>query len=156
MSARDDYKRCICDIFGSGEADCPFKSSEDDQTDETVAPDEEETVVPDEEEEETVVPDEEEEEETVVPDEEEEDEADNNSDDFFNPDNGHEINDDEEEEEESSESTGFEELEQIKADPHYADGSVSRTLYQVDREMDFIELKLREMFAALQDADMIQ
>ena len=133
MSARDDYKRCICDIFGAGEADCPFKNSEDDQSDETVTPDEEE-------------------EETVVPDEEEEEEAD----DFFNPDNGHEINDDEEEEEESSESTGFEELEQIKADPHYADGSVSRTLYQVDREMDFIELKLREMFAALQDVDMIQ
>ena len=133
MSARDDYKRCICDIFGAGEADCPFKNSEDDQSDETVTPDEEE-------------------EETVVPDEEEEEEAD----DFFNPDNGHEINDDEEEEEESSESTGFEELEQIKADPHYADWSVSRTLYQVDREMYFVELKLREMFAALQDADMIQ
>ena len=23
MSARDDYKRCICDLFGDGEADCP-------------------------------------------------------------------------------------------------------------------------------------
>ena len=151
MSARDDYKRCICDIFGNGEADCPDKSNEDSQSDETVTPDEEEETVTPDEEEETVTPDEE---ETVVPDEEEEEEADNNSDDFFNPDNGTEINDDEEES--TEESTGFEELEQIKADPHYADGSVSRTLYQVDREMDFIELKLREMFSALQDADMIQ
>ena len=23
MSARDDYKRCICDLFGDGEVDCP-------------------------------------------------------------------------------------------------------------------------------------
>ena len=23
MSARDDYKRCVCDLVGEGEADCP-------------------------------------------------------------------------------------------------------------------------------------
>jgi len=23
ISARDDYKRCVCDLFGEGEADCP-------------------------------------------------------------------------------------------------------------------------------------
>lgn len=41
MSARDDYKRCICDIFGAGEADCPLKEddSSDNQSDDTVDPD---------------------------------------------------------------------------------------------------------------------
>ena len=28
MSARDDYKRCVCDRFGSGESDCPQADGE--------------------------------------------------------------------------------------------------------------------------------
>ena len=28
ITARDDYKRCVCDKFGAGEADCP-QSSDD-------------------------------------------------------------------------------------------------------------------------------
>ena len=37
MSARDDYKRCICDIFGAGEADCP-QSGEDAPEPEPIPP----------------------------------------------------------------------------------------------------------------------
>jgi len=28
ISARDDYKRCVCDLFGEGEADCPNEGEE--------------------------------------------------------------------------------------------------------------------------------
>ena len=50
----------------------------------------------------------------------------------------------------------FQELEEIKADPHYADGTESRTLYQVDRELDFIEAKLLEMFNAMKESNLVQ
>ena len=50
----------------------------------------------------------------------------------------------------------FEELEEIRANPHYPDDSLSRTLYQVDREVDFIERKMLEMYTALLEAGVIQ
>jgi len=43
----------------------------------------------------------------------------------------------------------FAELEEIRANPHYEDGDYSRTLYQVDREIDFIEGKLLAMYIAM-------
>ena len=37
-------------------------------------------------------------------------------------------------------------LQEIRATPHYSSSSYSRTLYQVDRELDFIEDKIKELF----------
>ena len=50
----------------------------------------------------------------------------------------------------------FEELREIRESPHYEDGTESRTLYQVDREIDFIEEKLLEMYIAMQENNILQ
>ena len=47
-------------------------------------------------------------------------------------------------------------LDEIRASPHYEDGTDSRTLYQVDREMDFIERKMLEMYNTLLEAGVIE
>jgi len=52
--------------------------------------------------------------------------------------------------------TTFAELEEIRANPHYSADNKSRTMYQVDRELDFIEEKLLQIFQTLHANDMIQ
>ena len=102
ITTHDDYKRCVCDTFGQGDASCAHEEEE---------------------------PSEEEEEEEVIDDEEEEE---------FEP------------------IVSFAILDEIRASPHYEDGTDSRTLYQVDREMDFIEKKMLEMYNTLLEAGVIQ
>ena len=60
------------------------------------------------------------------------------------------------EEEEFEPIVSFAILDEIRANPHYEDGTDSRTLYQVDREMDFIEKKMLEMYNTLLEAGVIQ
>ena len=115
ISARDDYKRCVCDLFGEGEADC----ADNGETDDSNHNDGDE-----------FIPDEEEEEE------EEEEQHDHDHD--------HNAID------------HFAELAEIRANPHYQDDSYSRTMYQVDREMDFVEHKILEMYIAMHDAGLLQ
>ena len=49
----------------------------------------------------------------------------------------------------------FAELEEIRANPHYSEENYSRTMYQVDRELEFIEKKLLQLFKAAYDNDLI-
>ena len=105
MAARDDYKRCVCDKFGRGEADCgladdlgpgptPPGPTPPGPTPPTPGP---------------------------TP----------------NP------------------WDTWAELDDIRNKPNYSDDEKSRTLYQVDREMDFLEKKLRETFQILIDNNLI-
>jgi len=68
ITAKDDYKRCICDRFGEGAADCPTAGADD------------ESQEPDNQEDENDVPDNDEDEEEV-PDEADEEVPDNGEDD---------------------------------------------------------------------------
>jgi len=95
MAARDDYKRCVCDKFGRGEADCGLA---DDLGPGPTPP-------------------------TPGP--------------TPNP------------------WDTWAELDDIRNKPNYSDDEKSRTLYQVDREMDFLEKKLRETFQILIDNNLI-
>jgi len=76
ISARDDYKRCVCDLFGEGEADCPNDGEEGGNTN----PDDGDFVPEDEDD---------------LPDD--------------HPDHHH--------------LTDFQELVDIREDPHYSDGT---------------------------------
>ena len=46
-------------------------------------------------------------------------------------------------------------LQQIRDTPHYSKASYSRTLYQVDRELEFIEKKLEELYMVAVQAGLI-
>ena len=100
MAARDDYKRCVCDKFGQGEADCAFDESGPGPT-----PQPEPTPDPE-------------------------------------PDH--------------DPWKTWADLDEIRENPHYKDGTNSRTLYQVDRELDFIEENLRELYQAAIDNKILQ
>lgn len=120
MSARDDYKRCICDLFGEGAADCPTAEDQEDQDNQ-----------PDEESEN----DEEEKEEEQEP-EESEDEVEPDSEDEVEPDNGDQDGD-------SDDLIEFVKLlNNIKSTPLRPYDGVPRSFSQVGRELDLIEDKL--------------
>jgi len=119
--ARDDYKRCVCAQWGNGAEDCP--QGEDDHSNEDEVDEDSEEESEQEEEEES----EDEEEEKESDDDSEEDE-----DDIMPP-----IPD---------EWTTWQTLQEIRDNPHYSPDNYSRTLYQVDRELDFIEQKLIELY----------
>lgn len=94
MAARDDYKRCVCDKFGRGEADCALDES---------GPAPHPSPKPDNDPWKTLA-----------------------------------------------------ELDEIKENPNYSDETNSHTLYQVDREMDFLEKKISELYKAAIDNKLIQ
>jgi len=125
--ARDDYKRCVCAQWGNGAEDCP--QGEDDHSNEDEVDEDSEEESEDEESEQ--------EEEEESEDEEEEEESDD---------------EDSEEDEDDimppipDEWTTWQTLQEIRDNPHYSPDNYSRTLYQVDRELDFIEQKLIELY----------
>jgi len=131
-AARDDYKRCVCDNWGSGEADCPQgpddTSNQETGSNEDPVPEEEEVIDPIEPEE-PEVPEEEEEVEPVTPDE-----GGDTTPDVWKT---------------------WATLQEIRDTPHYSETSYSRTLYQVDRELDFIELKIVELFKVATDNNLL-
>jgi len=134
-TARDDYKRCVCDNWGSGEADCP--QGPDDKSNQEQGSNEETDPVEPEEPEETdpvepEVPDETDPVEPVEPD---------------TPDNGGDTTPDV--------WKTWATLQEIRDTPHYSETSYSRTLYQVDRELDFIELKIVELFKVATDNNLL-
>lgn len=107
MAARDDYKRCVCDKFGSGAADCPTADGPGPApTPPTPGP----TPGPTPPSPPTPGPD---------------------------------------------PWDTWAELDDIRNKPNYSEDERSRTLYQVDREMDFLEKKLREMTQILIDNNLI-
>jgi len=67
------------------------------------------------------------------------------------------VTEEEEEEEHHDDTTPISDIragfDAIRNKPHYDDHTLSRTLYQVDRTFDFIEQKLIEMAAKLNDLD---
>ena len=46
-------------------------------------------------------------------------------------------------------------LQEIHDNPHYSERSYSRTLYQVDRELDFLEKKLKELYKVATDHELL-
>lgn len=106
VMARDDYKRCVCDFYGQGEADCPPAEG---------------TPIDD---------DEEEEEGSDDGDQADEDESGEDCPDPYIPDGHYE---------------SWETLQEIRDSPHYDDDNYSRTLFQVERELDFLERKVEEL-----------
>lgn len=103
--ARDDYKRCVCDQWGTGEASCPQGSNDASN----IIPGPTPTPTP----EPTPTP--------VIP----------------------------------SVWKTWATLDEIRANPHYSTTSYSRTLYQVDREIDFIEKKIVELYGVAVKAGLI-
>lgn len=49
-----------------------------------------------------------------------------------------------------------EKFNEIRADPNYSDTEKSRTLYQVDKTLDYIETNLNEIFAVLKSNNFLQ
>ncbi len=116
MTARDDYKRCVCDQVGNGESDCPQSDSPgpDPSPPTPPTPGPEPPTPP------TPGPDP----PTPGP-----------SPDVWRT---------------------WASLQEIRDTPHYSETSYSRTLYQVDREVDFLEAKLVELYTAAIDGGLIQ
>lgn len=102
VAARDDYKRCVCDKFGAGEADCPL---DDGEPEPQPRPDPEPSPEPD------------------------------PSPDVWKT---------------------WADLQEIREKPHYSESSYSRTLYQVDRELSFLESKLTELYTVAYENNLIQ
>ena len=76
---------------------------------------------------------------------EEESQPDDNQEEAQDDDNQEEAQADENEEENESDEVNWsadEVLEEIHENPHYDDGTESRTQYQIDRELTWIENKL--------------
>ena len=123
ITTRDDYKRCVCDNFGSGAADCA--------TDHNAVPD---------------VPDNNND-DAQSDDNQNDAQPDNNSDGNNNnnqdsqPDNNANDNDSNNASDEVDWDAD-EVLEEIHENPHYENGQESRTQYQIDRELTWIENKL--------------
>lgn len=107
VAARDDYKRCVCDKFGAGEADCPLADGEP-EPDPEPAPE---------------------------PSPEPEPQPDPSPPDEWKT---------------------WADLQEIRDNPHYSESSYSRTLYQVDRELSFLESKLTELYTIAYDNKLIQ
>ena len=131
--ARDDYKRCVCDLWGNGAADCakgPDDTSNQEFGDDSgIAPETEDA-------EEDVIPEPSEYEEDVQPNPEpaEDGDPEPSGDDNVQPSPSPDV------------WRTWATLQQIRDTPHYSESSYSRTLYQVDRELDFIEEKIAELF----------
>jgi len=104
---RDDYKRCICDYFGDGEADCP--QAEDDGAD----------------------------------DDDGADEGDSGDDQAEGDEDADEEADEGEDNDEGNTpfvvSDPAVEFQAIWDNPHFDESKPSRTMYQVDRSLDYIE-----------------
>lgn len=113
VNTRDDYKRCICDIFGQGETDCAQEpvpdcgDNCDDSSDSECGSDCEDSNPCDE--------------DSNLP----QCQADHN---ITDP---------------------AEEFEQIWNNKHYSEDKKSRTNFQIDRSLDYVEKKLTEMHAVL-------
>jgi len=47
-------------------------------------------------------------------------------------------------------------LQEVHNKPHYSEDLKSRTTYQVDKSLDYIELKLREFYKVMIESDLIK
>lgn len=101
IHARDDYKRCVCDFYGSGAADCPQAEGSPEPPTPPTPP-------------------------TPPSPDDSDDEEDSGDDEPPTP--------------PPNPWETWQTLEEIRKEPHYnKENSHSRTMYMIDRELEFLE-----------------